>query len=136
MQDNETGVYAQPDVTSGELPATAQQYAQIQWQEEYLGDMVYDKPPKFLVSEPNCNISSSTLRTVPCVHACCTSAAYASDTCIRHACTRTSNTKHHRLVMSSNVAHAHNTLLHLLLEVASQCLMIQNLHHHISKISF
>lgn len=50
MQDDESGIYAQPDVTSGELPATAQQYTQIEWQEEYLGDVVFDKPPQFLVS--------------------------------------------------------------------------------------
>lgn len=52
FQDDESGIYAEPDVTSGELPTTAQQYAQIEWQEEYLGDVVYDKPPKFLVSQP------------------------------------------------------------------------------------
>lgn len=51
FQDDESGIYAEPDVTSGELPTTAQQYAQIEWQEEYLGDVVYDKPPKFLVSQ-------------------------------------------------------------------------------------
>ena len=61
MQDDESGIYAQPDVTSGELPATAQQYAQIEWQEEYLGDVVYDKPPKFLVSQLNCNVATQNV---------------------------------------------------------------------------
>ena len=50
-QDDESGIYAQPDVTSGELPATPQHYTPINWQEEYLGDVVYEKPPKFLVSQ-------------------------------------------------------------------------------------
>lgn len=101
MQDDETGIYAQPDVTSGELPATAQQYAQIEWQEEFLGDVVFDKPPKFLVS----NLAASfVMRKMLCVHKRRTNSAYVSARCIVHAHTTTSTTQLCGLLVLSSVA--------------------------------
>lgn len=50
LQDDESGIYAQPDVSGGSLPDSPQLYSQIEWREEFLGDIVFDKPPMILVS--------------------------------------------------------------------------------------
>ena len=49
LQDDESGIYAQPDVSGGTIPESPQLYSEIEWREEFLGDVVYDKPPMILV---------------------------------------------------------------------------------------
>jgi len=49
LQDDESGIYAQPDVSGGTTPESPQLYSEIEWREEFLGDVVYDKPPMILV---------------------------------------------------------------------------------------
>ncbi len=49
MQDDESGIYAQPEVSGGTIPESPQLYSEIEWREEFLGDVVYDKPPMILV---------------------------------------------------------------------------------------
>ena len=51
MQDDESGIYAQPDVAGGTIPDSPQLYTEIEWREEFLGDVVFDKPPRILVSQ-------------------------------------------------------------------------------------
>ncbi|KAL0027403.1 hypothetical protein WJX79_009223 [Trebouxia sp. C0005] len=49
VQDDESGIYAQPDVSGGTIPESPQLYSEIEWREQFLGDVVYDKPPMILV---------------------------------------------------------------------------------------
>jgi len=51
LQDDESGIYAQPDVSGGTIPESPQLYSEIEWREEFLGDVVYDKPPMILVGQ-------------------------------------------------------------------------------------
>ena len=51
LQDDESGIYAQPDVAGGTIPESPQLYSEIEWREEFLGDVVYDKPPMILVGQ-------------------------------------------------------------------------------------
>ena len=83
LQDDESGIYAQPEVTGGDIPATAQQYMPVEWRVEFLGDVVFDKPPQLLVSlivGPCCRLHAHRSYTSLCtksVHANLVSSATA-----------------------------------------------------------
>lgn len=49
LQDDESGIYAQPDVAGGTIPEAPQLYSEIEWRQESLGDIVFDKPPMISV---------------------------------------------------------------------------------------
>lgn len=49
VQDDESGIYAQPEVSGGTIPESPQLYSEIEWREEFLGDVMFDKPPMILV---------------------------------------------------------------------------------------
>lgn len=49
LQDDESGIYAQPEVSGGTIPESPQLYSEIEWREEFLGDVMFDKPPMILV---------------------------------------------------------------------------------------
>ena len=50
IQDEDSGIFARPSVTGGSIPEVAQFYSEIEWRAEYLGDVVFNKPPQILVS--------------------------------------------------------------------------------------
>lgn len=64
MQDDESGIYAQPDVSGGTIPESPQLYSEIEWREEFLGDVVYDKPPVILVGQHAVIFTLSMLHSI------------------------------------------------------------------------
>ena len=49
FKDEDSGIYAQPEVAGGTIPETPQLYSEIEWRAEFLGDTLFDKPPVILV---------------------------------------------------------------------------------------
>lgn len=49
VQDEDSGIFARPSFT-GNTPAAANFYSEIEWREEFLGDVVFNKPPQIMVS--------------------------------------------------------------------------------------